>query len=773
MGEVYLAEDLTLNRKVAIKFLLSQETSDPASRKRLLKEAQAAAHLDHPNICTIHEVDERAERPFIVMQFVEGETLAARLDGGRLELSEACSIALQIAEALAEAHDRGIIHRDLKPQNIMLTPRGQAKLMDFGLAKMSSFTSKSTNDAETRTQFSTVEPMMAGTVPYMSPEQVRGLELDARSDIFSFGTVFYEMLSGKNPFRGQTTADTITQILTQIPPSLAESSAASAGLDRIVEACLAKDRTRRFQSARDVIFSLKNLGGTEALKAAPVATSTNRTLRARVLRILVPAVMVLLAVLAFIYWRHRTNPAITGKPITSLAVLPLANNSGDPNNDYLSDGVTESIIDNLTHLSNLKVIARTTVFRYKGKAMDPQKVGRELGVDAVLTGYVNQMGGTLIIQTDLINVSDGTELGGERYTRRFEDIFQVQEEIAQQISDKLRLRLTGEEQHLLSQRIVANPVAYQLYLKGQYHLNRRTPEDLTKSIEFFQQAAATDSHLALASAGLADAYNLLGDYQVLAPRQAYPKAEEAAAHALQLDDMLAEAHTALAHARLYEWDWRSAQEHYQRALALKPGYATAHQWYANYLMAVGRTDQALAEIKRALELDPLSLIINSSAGWHLYLAKKYDQVIDQQKRTLDLDAHFIPAHAILGMAWAQQGKYAQAISEFKTAVSLSPGNPDYSAELGRTYALSGDLPRAQSTLNELLQSAQHRYVSPYSIARVYAALKNRDEALLWLNKAIQERNSELIFVQVEPDFAPLHSDPRFIEMIKQMGFPAS
>ena len=771
MGEVYLADDFSLNRKVAIKFILPQGAADPSARKRLLKEARAAAQLDHPNICTIHDVDECDDRSFIVMQYIEGETLAARMKRGPLDVEEARSIAIQIAEALAAAHGGGIIHRDLKPQNIMLTPKGQAKLMDFGLAKPAPFGSKELKEAETWSDSSTTQHMV-GTVPYMSPEQVRGTGVDTRSDIFSFGIVLYEMLTGRRPFGEESMADTVTQILTRQPPPISDYSSVPVTLQRIVKTCLEKDRKRRYQSVHDLLRDLKSDAPTDSVKTQSVRAALASRMTARWAWALSIAVVALLIFGSIAFLRHQRKPLPSPKPITSLAVLPLVNDSGDPNNDYLSDGVTESIINNLAQLSNLKVMARTTVFRYKGKSIDPQTVGRELGVDAVLTGRLVEKVGRLIIQTDLVNVADGSELWGEKYNRRFKDIFQVQEEIARQISEKLRLRLTGEEQHLLAKQWTADPAAYQLYLKGVYHLNRRAPDDLKKGIEYFQQAAAMDPHLALAFAGVADSYNLLGDYQSLPPKQAYPEAERAALHALELDESLAEAHTALAHARLYEWDWLSAEQHYQRALALKPGYATAHQWYANYLMAVGRTAEALTEIKRALELDPLSLAINSAAGWHFYLARQYNQAIEQQQHTLDLDSSFNPAHAILGLAWAQKGEYAKAISEFETAVSRAAGNPDYSAELGRIYALSGNRPKAQAILEELLRLSRQHYVSPYSIARVYAALGDNNQALDWLNKAVQERNSELIFVRVEPDFTSLHADPRFAELIRQMGFPS-
>lgn len=808
MGEVYLAEDQRLCRKVAIKFLSPGSIADVRARKRLIREAQATAKLDHPNICAIYEVGEEADRSFIIMQYVEGETLADKILRQPLELSEALDVAAQAADALAEAHSRGIIHRDIKPQNIMITPRGQVKILDFGLAKAVQGRSSAGSEPTTESQL-TMAGVLAGTVPYMSPEQVQGKPVDARSDVFSLGVVLYEMLTGKQPFAAENTATTISAILTREPLPLARYvGEVPAELERIVTKALRKDMEERYQTAKDFQIDLESLK-----REAKFESKTKRSTRASlndkktfesgesqatvqanrqpaIPQGDLPATQIISRKGHLLRWLVRHKPALAGvavillafvggrvyfighsKAIESIAVLPFVNVSGNPNAEYLSDGITESLINSLSELPHLKVMSRTSVFRYKGRETDAQAAGSELKVQAVLMGRVVQHGDELSISIELVDTRDNSHLWGEHYNRKLSDILVVQGEISQKISAKLRLKLEGEEEKLLTKRHTENTEAYQLYLMGRYYWNKRTPESLKKGIEYFQQAIDLDPKYALAYAGLADSYSLLGDYGALPPREVYPKAEAAAARALRIDDQLAEAHTSLAHARLFEWDWSGAEREYKRAIELKPNYATAHQWYANSLIAVGRFTEALTETKRAMEIDPLSLIINEVAGRHLYLAGQYEEAIEQQHQTLELDSNFIPAHAALGMAYVQKAMYEQAIAEFQKAIDLSGGNPDYIAELGHAYAASGERIKAQKVLDELKVLSKRRYVSPYSIARVCASLGEKDQAFAWLRKAYAEGNSELIFVKVEPVFKVIRSDWRFAELLKLVGLP--
>jgi serine/threonine protein kinase/Tfp pilus assembly protein PilF len=767
MGEVYLAEDTKLNRKVAVKVIRANSDADEQAKNRLIREAHAAARLDHPNICAIHEVGEADGESFIVMQYVEGETLADRIDKKPLDLRESLDVAVQVADALSEAHSQGIIHRDIKPQNIMLTLRGQAKMMDFGLAKV--IQQKSVIDSEVTTHSLLTEPgVLVGTVPYLSPEQVRGDTADGRSDIFSFGTMLYKMVTGIHPFAAESNGATISAILTREPPPLARYAAnVPTELERVQHKCLEKDRERRYQSALEVLVDLRTLQRRleSAVTIETVLSRRKSSTRRLVVVALVAAIIAIIgAGLFFFAFDDKT-----GKAIGSVAVLPFVNVGADPSTEYLSDGITDGLINSLSQLPNLKVIARSSVFRYKGQEADPQTVGRNLKVLAVLTGRVHRLDDTLSVSAELADARDNSHIWGAQYNRKLSDVLALQEEISKEISEKLQLKLSGEEAKLLAKRYTEDNEAYQLYMKGRYFWNKRTPEDVKRGIEQFKQALDKDPRYALAYSGLADSYAMLGDYGIIPPKEVFPSAAAAATRALEIDDKLAEAHTSLAHARLYDWDWSSADREYKRAIELKPGYATAHQWYANHLVATGHFNEALIQIRRALELDPLSLIINEGAGLHLYLTRKYDQAIEQQQKTLELDSSFIPAHSTLGAAYLQKGMYEQALAEFQKAIDLSGHNPDYVADLGHGYAVSGKRGKARKVLDELNDMSKLRHVSPYAIARVYVGLGESDQAFKWLEKAYGERTSELIFIKEEPVFDNLHLDLRFQDLLKRMG----
>src|ERR1044071_5725394 len=568
MGEVYLAQDARLGRQVALKFLPASYQYDPDRRARFLKEARAASALRTPNIAAIYDIGEHDQIMFIVMEYVEGELLSRRVERGIMDARETIHIATQIADALDEAHTLGIVHRDIKGSNLMITSRGLVKMLDFGLAKVTE--ARPTTDSSDFTVplgQQTSAGMGVGTISYMSPEQALGREVDNRTDLFSLGVVIYEMLTARLPFGGNSPTEIIDNIIHQEPPPVSRfNNNVPAELERIARKAMEKDRERRYQSAREVATDLRNLRrdldsgalSTSGLNAQSQTSSGSSARRAR-----------------------------TRKAIDSLAILPLENASNDPDTEYLSDGITESIINKLSQLPKLRVMARSTVFRYKGKEVDPQEAGRDLGVRAVLAGRVLQRGETLVIKVELVDTSDGSHLWGEQYNRKLTDIFTIEEEISNVISEKLRLKLDSAQKKKLARRHTENTEAYQLYLKGRYYWNKRTTEGLKKGIEYFNQAIDSDPNYALAYAGLADSYNILASYSAIAPKDAFPRAKAAARKALELDDKLAEGHASMAFATFgYDWNWAEAERGFKRAIELNPGYSSAHQWLALFLSAM-------------------------------------------------------------------------------------------------------------------------------------------------------------------------------------------
>jgi serine/threonine-protein kinase len=807
MGEVYLAEDNRLSRKVALKLLPARFTQDADRVRRFEQEARAASALNHPNIITIHEIGQSEGLHYIVTEYIEGQTLRQRLLSGRLNLPVALDLAIQIAGALVTAHEAGIIHRDIKPENVMLRRDGYVKVLDFGLAKLtekdeggrssgkdeggrmkdemkraadsSSILPPSSfqNPSSFRPHPSTEPGTVMGTAQYMSPEQARGLRVDARTDIFSLGVVLYEMLTGRAPFAGATPGDVIAALLAQEPPPLAQSLPdVPPELERIVAKALRKDREERYQVAKELLLDLKSLkqeldfaekrASTRNDELA-VARQSGRSLLSEVARPKRGAVFALAVIalicLAYFYFGRASQA------IDSLAVLPFVNESADPNMEYLSDGITDSIIYSLSQLPNLKVKPRSAVFRYKGRGIDPAALARELGVRAILTGRVSQRGDDLSINAELVDARDNTLLWGQPYHRKLSDLLSVQEEIAKEISEKLRLRLSGEEQKRLTKRYTDNTEAYQLYLQGRYHWNRRTAEGYKRAIEHFEQAIEKDSSYALAYTGLADCYNVLSSYGIASPKESFPKARVAVTRALEIDDQLAEAHTSLAQLKYYyDWGWAVAEQEFKRAVSLNPNYVTAHQWYALELAGLGRTAEALREIKRAQELDPTSLIVNVNAGWILYHARQYEEAIAQHQKSLDLDPNFARAHWAISEPYAQQKKYEEAIAELHKARQLDD-TPILLALLGQVYASVGRRSEAQQVIDELQQLAKHTYVDPYFLAEIYTALGERAQALQELERAYQERSSWLVWLKVEPKFDGLRADARFTELLRRVG----
>jgi serine/threonine protein kinase/TolB-like protein/Tfp pilus assembly protein PilF len=977
MGEVYLAHDRQLDRPVALKLLPADVTEDEDRLRRFQQEARATSSLNHPNILTIYEIGEAEGTHFIATEFIVGKTLRDRFTLYRMKLDEVLDVSLQVASALSAAHEAGIVHRDIKPENIMIRPDGYVKVLDFGLAKLTEQRASSSPGALTLAE--TGPGVVIGTVTYMSPEQARGLRVDERTDIFSFGVVLYEMLAGRAPFGGPTPSDVIVAILDREPQPLHyHLSEISPEMQRIVSKALAKDRDNRYQSIKDMIADLRGIKrGLElstaglhttapALEALPQGApemtvpradartvrvavgerETNDTRAAETLLIdsnhpSTPEIAHVLFMDIVGFSKHRihqqsylqqklneiasntdefrraqsnnqmickstgdgmalvffvdpespvrcalqisralldnadvqlrmgihsgpvlrtmdanrqrdvagsginiaqrvmdcgdaghillsktmadvlfeigdrdeqiedlgttkvkhnvevhlfnlytdklgnprrpsllpqptmlpqTSSGARRAPIDSLAVLPLANASADPNTEYLSDGITESIINTLSQLPQLKVMARATVFRYKGKEVDIEEVKRDLGVRAVMTGRVLQFGDNLIIKIELVDTADGSQLWGEQYKRKAADIFEVQEEISKEISEKLRIKLTGEEKKLLVKRYTDNTEAYRLYLKGRYCLSKMTKEALHNAIKHFQQAIDTDPLYALAYAGLADAYYALSSNH-LPPNEAMPKAREAAERALQIDEGLAEAHASLGLVKaFYDWDWASAEDEYRRAIELNPGYASTHHWYGWYLALMGRLNEAIAEIEQASALDPLSLEINTDLGLSFLFARQYDRAIEQFEKAMEMDPNFIWTHFFMGWAYEQKSSYEAAINEYKRAAQLDD-SPLILAALGHTYATAGRRDDALRVLSEMKEMAGLRHVSSYHFALIHAGLGSREEVFEWLEKSYRAREEALVWLKVDPRMDSLRTDPRFIDLQRRVGLP--
>jgi len=820
MGEVYLAQDTSLNRRVALKVLPPEVASNHDRMRRFKQEASAAASLNHPSIAHIYEIGESNGLNFIAMEYVAGLTLRTKIHEDGEELPKLLRALQHVAEGLAKAHDAGIVHRDLKPDNVMITSDGHGKILDFGLAKLleksvnSDSVSVSTEDP-TRLQHST-PGVILGTAGYMSPEQAQGKtkEIDHRADIFSFGCILFEAVTRRRAFSGTDTIDTLNKIIREPPPSISQfNPTAPADLQRIVRRCLAKDPNERYQNIKDVAIELKDIR--RELQESAIETSSSSSSEAKMLwnseatviqnpsastttapqsspstrassaefivneikrhkfaTVLVVALVLVVGVAAAFGIRSYWHAGSTEVAVESIAVIPFVNQNHDAGVDWISDGLTESIINNLTQLPNLKVIARSSVFRYKGRADDPLAIGKELGVRAVLTGRLMQRDDAMLISVELVDIRDNKQLWGEQYERKLADMLSVQREIAREITSNLRPTLSGVDRSRMDKQYTANPEAYELYLKGRFFWNRRTPDDFKKAITFFDQAIAKDPNYALAYSGLADAYTLLIVYSNEPPRELMPLAKTAALKALELDDKLAEAHASYGQiVAYYDYEFAAAEKHYRHALQLNPNYATAHQWLAEHLSTVKRFDEALAEIDRALELDPLSLIMNRSYADILVDARRYDEAIEQYKKTIELDPNFVTAYYFLGRAYEAKGMHDQAVAQFDKTGQISGLPRDALVEVNEAYAESGWKAYLQATLSQFLKQPPRREFPPFVIAAYYARLGQKDEAIAWLQRAYEERDFRMTMISVSFEFDSVRSDPRFVALVQKIGLP--
>lgn len=758
MGEVFRAFDTRLRRTVALKVLLREKMADSDHQRRFLREARAASALNHPNIVTLYDIASDGSVDYLVMEYVPGNLLERLIPPQGLPDAETLAYATQMASGVAAAHAAGIVHRDLKPLNIIITREGQVKILDFGLAKLSApAPAPADAEGETRTNESAVTRvgMIVGTVGYMSPEQVRGEPADARSDVFSLGCVFFKMATGKSPFARRTTVETLAAILKDAPPPLLRAGKPlRPEFEQLVLRCLAKNPGDRYQSARDLGTALQGI-----LVARASTISLPWTVRySRRNALAAAGSSLVVAAGAWIYWRRRP------RHFDSLAVLPLTNATGNAGDDYIAEGISESVINRLSR-ARLKVIARATALRVKEKDPDPIAVGKRLQVAAVMLGRLTRQGNNLVVQAELVDTSDGTQIWGDKFIRPVEEVQAFEEEIARNIAQTMRLRLTPGENTQLTKHDTANPEAFQLYLQGQYYFNKFTEEGFAKAIECFNGAVGKDPRYARAYAGIAHSYAILAAEAFRPSKEVMPQAQTAATRALTLDPAVAEAHTALGiYHEFYTWDWKAAENELQEALALDPNNPDTLHFYGHYLQAVGRSDDAVPVLKRALDRDPLALVINAEYGNALYYARRYQEAVEAMRKTLDMDRGFTFAAWGEAQALERLGRVDEAIVELERVRSQAWSV--ILVELASAHAVGGRPHEARRILAEV--KAGKQYVDPVVMAMAYAELHDLDETFRWLAKGYEERSPQLSFLQAEPKFDPLRSDPRYGDLLRKL-----
>ena len=761
MGEVFRARDTRLHRTVAIKVLPHDRVADPDRKRRFLQEARAASALNHPNIVVIYDISSEAGTDFLVMEYVRGKNLQELITPQGLPFAEVCRYGAQISSALAAAHAAGIVHRDIKPANIMVTPEGQVKILDFGVAKL---TEPVHAEGETRTQIELTTPgIVVGTVAYMSPEQTRGEDLDGRSDIFSLGSVLYEAATGRLPFQGASMLAVMHEIATRVPPA---PSGLGAGLppefDRVVERALAKSRQDRYASAAELGAVLQVLAGPAPSATLPVAPAPPRR-RWKLAATAAAAVLLIAGALA--YYLLPTRGAID-----SIAVLPFTNASNDPSLEYQADGLTEEVINSLTQAPNLKVMARATVFRYKGRALDPQEIGKQLGVRAVLMGRIVRMDDRATVQADLVDTKDGSQLWGRQFNRSVAELQAIHEEIAQQVVGKIQPG--GGDQKRLAKRHMVDPQAYDLYLQGRRALSEVTDERIRQSMVYFQQAIARDPNYAAAYAGLADSYSYLGIWEAAAPKDVMPKAKEAALKALELDSETAEAYTSLGIVQsLYEWDWAGSERRFRRAVELNPGGAYDQHWLGHYYETMGQWQDARNQMQKALALDPLNPMYGEDLGYDLFIDRRYDEAVQQLRKVVELDPEDAVGRAFLALALEGKGLRSESLAENKVALQNYRNGMFVTGTIGGIFARLGPPEEARKLLAELTTLGKQQFVTPLQKAIIHFALGENEEGFRLLNISADQRDINLQYEGTDPAFNSVRRDPRFVGLRQKLGLP--